>query len=70
MSKSVGELYVAATASMLSVLYEVAKSGLVAPVEFAGAMRQIPGYDPAKASGVENQWFGGDGFPCDNPPKE
>ena len=48
---------------MLAILYEVAKSGLVTPVEFVGALRLVPGYDIGKALMIENQWFGNDGFP-------
>lgn len=46
-----------------TLLVAIAKSGVVPPLHFIIAARQIPGYDPGKAHRIENQYFDNDGFP-------
>ncbi len=64
------EKYVKANGTILEILYLIAESGEVTPLDFACVIRFIPGYDPKKAPLLEDQWFGGDGFPLPEKPGE
>lgn len=68
--QELADAYTHADDAMLKILYAVAESGVIAPVVFAAAIRRVPGYDPARAPQLENQWFGGDGFPLPEKPEE